>query len=80
METAGRYAPVRPTCLKSALVLSWLLRQRGIATTLRIGVVRRQGTLAAHAWLEHDGAVIHGFAGDEVYEPIFSTGVGTGSA
>lgn len=77
VEVAGRYAPLRATCLKSALVLSWLLRKRGVATILRIGVARRAGILDAHAWLEHEGQVIHGFTEDR-YEPIFSAGIGGG--
>lgn len=68
VEVASRYTVVDPTCLKKALVLSWLLGRRGIATTLRIGVARRDGRLAAHAWLECAGEVILGFPGGEGYE------------
>jgi Transglutaminase-like superfamily len=64
VEVAARYAPGRATCLKQALVLSWLLRRRGISTTLQIGVARREGALAAHAWLERDGEVVFGHSGE----------------
>ncbi len=72
VEVAGRYAPVEPTCLKSALVLSWFLQEQGIAAALRIGVSRRDGAFAAHAWLEQDGQVIHGLAGCDGHEPLLS--------
>jgi hypothetical protein len=65
VDVAGRYAPGRATCLKQALVLSWLLRRRGVSTTLQIGVARRDGGLAAHAWLERDGEVVFGHGGSD---------------
>ncbi len=77
VEVAGRHAPVEPTCLKTALVLFWLLQRRGIATTLRIGVARRDGALVAHAWLERQGQVIAGLPGGEGYAPLVSSGTNT---
>lgn len=74
VEVASRYAPVNVTCLKKALVLSWLLGRRGIATTLRIGVARQQGDLTAHAWLELNGQVILGLPGSNGYAPLFPAG------
>ncbi len=68
VEIAGRYAPVNATCLKKALILSWLLERRGIQTELRIGVARRDGTLIAHAWLDCDGRVIFGHEENEQYK------------
>ncbi|MBI4014062.1 MAG: lasso peptide biosynthesis B2 protein [Candidatus Rokubacteria bacterium] len=78
VEVAGRYAVVPPTCLKSALVLAWLLRRQGVGTTLRLGVARRGGELLAHAWLEHEGRVILGLPDAEAYESVLSTAVGRG--
>ena len=72
VEVAGRYAPVNTTCLKKALILSWLLERRGIQTELQIGVARRDGTLIAHAWLERKGQVILGPPGSDGYEPLLS--------
>lgn len=51
---AGR-GPVHATCLRRALLLSWILRREGIASALRIGVRREGDELLAHAWVEHDG-------------------------
>lgn len=71
VEVAGRFAPLHVTCLKRALVLSWLLGRRGIATTLRLGVARQAGGLMAHAWLERGGEVIVGLAARNGYKPLF---------
>ena len=51
---AGR-GPVRASCLRRSLLLWWLLRRDGIQTALRVGVSRVNGTLHAHAWIEHGG-------------------------
>jgi hypothetical protein len=72
VEAAGRYCPAGTSCLKEALVLSWLLAQQGMPATLRIGVGRQAGALAAHAWLERDGHVILGDKGRDAYAPILS--------
>jgi hypothetical protein len=71
VEVAGRYTPVTVTCLKKALVLSWLLGRRGIAARLRIGVARQHGALAAHAWLERKGQVIGEEPAAQGYEPLW---------
>ena len=70
VEVAGRYTPVTATCLKKALVLSWLLARRGIQTEVRIGVARPDGGLEAHAWLDYHGEVILGHQEHERYEPL----------
>lgn len=70
VEVAGRYAPINATCLRQALVLSWLLGRRGVATALRIGVAREGGVLSAHAWLEREGEVISGVSDGHRYEPL----------
>lgn len=70
VEIAGRYATWNPTCLRQALVLSWLLRRRGVPTSIHVGVARRDGRLAAHAWLERDGEVILGGSERDEYERL----------
>ena len=70
VEVAGRYTPVTATCLKKALVLSWLLGRRGTQTEVRIGVARHDGRLKAHAWLNYDGQVILGHQELERYETL----------
>ena len=45
-------------CLARSLLLYWLLRARGEAAVLHIGVARKAAGLDAHAWVEHAGRVI----------------------
>lgn len=70
VEVASQHAPVNATCLKKALVLSWLLGRRGIPRELRIGVTRDNGSLKAHAWLLSDGQTILGHEEIERHEPL----------
>ena len=58
---AAAHFPFKPTCLERSLVLWRLLRMRGIAGELHIGVRPRSGAggIDAHAWIEHDGIVIN---------------------
>lgn len=72
VEIAGRYAPVRTTCLTEALALSWILSRRGFPAVLRIGVARRDGALVAHAWLEAADARISGLPGAESYTGLLA--------
>ena len=70
VEVAGRYTPMRATCLKKALVLSWLLGRTGTQTELQIGIARYEGTFKAHAWLNYGGQVILGHQQIERYETL----------
>jgi hypothetical protein len=53
----------RSTCLTRAMAASLLLTLHGHPTTLRLGVAREDGELAAHAWLESNGRIVIGEAG-----------------
>ena len=70
VTVAGRFSPIKTTCLQEALALSWLLSRRGIAANLQIGVTHRHGDLAAHAWLEYNGRIILGEADVDAYVPL----------
>jgi len=51
-------------CLTQAVVVQRLLRKRGHASDLRIGVRKVQGNLLeAHAWIEYRGVVVIGARG-----------------
>jgi hypothetical protein len=56
LDSVARRVP--STCLQRALALVWLLRASGLAAVLRIGVRPGAGSLAAHAWVEHEGVVL----------------------
>lgn len=55
---AARWSPVKASCLVRSLVLCRLLRRRGLAADLRIGVGRPDGRFSAHAWVEHWGVAV----------------------
>jgi hypothetical protein len=46
-------------CLTRSLALQWMLRRRGIASQLRIGVRRDGAGLSAHAWIEYAGLPVN---------------------
>ena len=71
MDVASRHSLVTTTCLNQALALSWLMGRLGMPSTLRIGVTRSTGHLAAHAWIEQDGHIIMGASQAEAYTPLF---------
>jgi hypothetical protein len=51
--------PTDTRCLVRSLVLVRLLERRSVAATLVIGVNHQQdGTLTAHAWVEHQGSPV----------------------
>ena len=62
LDIAGRNLPVRGKCLERSLALWWILRWRGVAPELRLGVRRGEEPgkpLDAHAWLETRGRVLN---------------------
>lgn len=49
---AGRHGPIHATCLRQALLVYGLLRRRGLAPELKIGVRRGDAAPDMHAWVE----------------------------
>jgi hypothetical protein len=58
IAAAARHARLDPNCLERSLLLWWLLRRRGVAAVVRIGVRKDASLLQAHAWIEVDGQVV----------------------
>lgn len=54
---AAAFFPGRAECLEQSLTLYLLLRRRGVAVELRLGV--QPYPFAAHAWVEHDGVPLN---------------------
>ncbi len=50
MRSAPRM-PFRAKCFEQGLAAVWLLRRRGVATTLHYGMARQEGKLVAHVWV-----------------------------
>jgi hypothetical protein len=72
VEAVGNRLFPRNPCLVQALVVQRLFRSAGLPAELRIGV-RRDATagIAAHAWVESDGAVVIGRKGlDDDFAPF----------
>ncbi len=65
VAAVARRAPFRSTCLVESLAADAMLRRRGYDSEIRFGVRPPSGgALAAHAWVEHDGAVVFGAVHD----------------
>jgi hypothetical protein len=52
IETVGRKPWTQAACLPRALAAQAMLRRRGVASRLCLGVARDGAQLSAHAWLE----------------------------
>ncbi len=54
VERADRHGLFRPSCLRRALVVAWVLSGQGVTPILKIGVTKdkEQDDLSAHAWVE----------------------------
>ncbi len=55
---AGRHGPLKETCLRQSLLLYGLLRRKGLAPELLIGVDRQSDAFTAHAWVQLGGAAL----------------------
>lgn len=78
LAQAGRRLPGEWTCLVRALAGRWMLRRRGVASVLHLGVSTAQGTLAAHAWLEAAGGIVCGGREAAGFTPLASFAAGKG--
>jgi hypothetical protein len=59
VNAAARHCWGRPTCLEKSLALWWLLRRRGITSSVRIGARKAGAKFEAHAWVECEGAALN---------------------
>ena len=72
VDVADRYAPGKSSCLRRAAALAWLLRRMGVATRLRIGVMREGEKLVAHSWVESGDGERYGLPEKDRYAPLSS--------
>ncbi len=72
VDVADRYAPGKSSCLRQTAALAWLLRRRGVATRVRIGVARDEGKFTAHSWLESGEGELFGLSDTDKYAPLSS--------
>jgi hypothetical protein len=78
LRAAAAHLPWESTCLMQALAGAAMLRLRGIASTLTIGVSREAATqgLIAHAWLRCGAEVLTGDDARNRFVELASFGVG----
>jgi hypothetical protein len=69
VERVARTTPWRSMCLEQALAGKWMLRRRGIDSTMYVGMARRGEQFVAHAWLVSQGQTLTG-AGTTVYATL----------
>ena len=62
VDIVSSHSFCRANSLERSLVLWWLLRRKGIASELRLGVRKVDDTLESFAWMEYDGVVLNASA------------------
>jgi len=71
LQATSRRLPWRCACLEQGIAGKAMLRRRGIASTLYLGVAREADARAtAHAWLRSGPLVITGAAGRERFTVV----------
>lgn len=67
----SRYTPWQSACLAQAIAAKGMLRRRGIASTLYLGLAKDgQTALVAHAWLRSGSMVLTGGQGRSRYTVV----------
>lgn len=75
IDSAARRHVLRARCLHRSLVLHHWLRREGLPSELRIGVLKENEALKAHAWVELDGQVVNDRPGAVApFTPLARTG------
>ena len=60
----------RATCLHQAFALQRMLARNGHRSEVHVGVTRRDGSFAAHAWTVSDGRVLMDSDDHRAYTPL----------
>ena len=74
VERAARNVPFRAVCLQQAFAAFLMLRRRGLAATVHLGLMRQDGAagLQAHAWSLNGLIPVTGVAAARGFTPIAS--------
>jgi len=78
VETLAPKPWINALCLPRAVAAHAMLRRRGIASRLCLGVAREAGELAAHAWVEIGKEKIVGAAEADAFTRLAEYGRGGG--
>lgn len=69
VERVARHTWWRSMCLEKAIAGRWMLKHRGIRSTMYVGVAKDGGAFIAHAWLVGEGQTVTG-AGNKSYATL----------
>ncbi len=73
VSSAASHTPWASLCLPQAVAALWMLKRRGIAGVLYLGVAKHESDpekLPAHAWLCYGGVILIGAADYEKYTVV----------
>jgi hypothetical protein len=73
VRSAAGNTPWESVCLPQAIAGQWMLKQRGIAATLYLGVAKaddKPEQLAAHAWLRCGDQILTGGSGHKQFTVV----------
>jgi hypothetical protein len=71
---AARHVPFRAVCLQQAFAALLMLRRRGLAATVHVGLLRDGSELKAHAWSRSGEVPVTGVAAARGFTPIAAFG------
>lgn len=71
VTAAADRLPWKPVCLPRAVAAHWMLRRRGLASTLYLGLDASRG-YDAHAWVRLGRVVVTGGPGEERFVVVSS--------
>jgi len=66
----SRHVPFRAVCLQQAFAALLMLRRRGLAATVHLGVLREGGELNAHAWSQCGDVPVTGVTAARGFTPV----------
>jgi hypothetical protein len=71
IQAAANRLPWHTSCLIRAVAAKWMLRRRGVPSTLYLGARSSGSGLAAHAWLRTGPSIVTGGAEEStLYPPV----------
>jgi hypothetical protein len=73
VATAARNLPWKPVCLPQAVAAQWMLRRKGIPSTLYLGI-DPTGNYDAHAWVRAGAVIVTGGPSIQRYAVVSTFG------
>ena len=72
VHTAAGHLPWQAVCLPQAIAAKFMLRRRGFASTLYLGVSRDDISFKAHAWIRTGDVIVTGYQDMQRYTVVSS--------